>query len=78
VDGRASAFESRVRRIDGVPVQPFCLHMVRTAIDLKIFELLAEAKGNALSCEELASKTGADPVLLGESTTERHDIAGVH
>jgi hypothetical protein len=40
----------------------------RVAIDLKLFDIIADAK-RPISSADLASKTGAEEQLLGKSTT---------
>ena len=46
------------------PHQNMQLACIRTAIDLKLFELLTQADG-PLTVDQLSESTGANPVFMG-------------
>ena len=47
-----------------VILQHLVIAITRTAVDLKLFDILGESEGSQ-QLRDLASRTGADPALLG-------------
>jgi hypothetical protein len=50
------------------------LAIIRVGVDLKLFEMLASNK-SPMTVERLAQRTGADMVLLGESSKNLEPLA---
>ena len=63
----------RTRRADKF-VKPIETTLVRIAVELDLFTAVSKSDGGPKSVEELASDTGADPVLLGMSVFERQHV----